>query len=60
MHIRNLIKQIQFILLSVTLSKNLTDINFYKDNGYNIENIDEEFLGNSIYQHTSSLSNSFL
>ena len=51
--------EIQFILLSVTLSKNLTDINFYKDNGYNIENIDEESLGNSIYQHTSSLSNSF-
>ena len=33
--------------------------NYLKDNGYNIENIDEEFLGNSIYQHTSSLSNSF-
>ena len=51
--------EIQFILLSVTLSKNLKDINFYKDNGYNIENIDNTFLDNSIYQYISSLSNSY-
>lgn len=51
--------EIQYILLSVTLSKNLKDINFYKDNGYSIENIDEVFLQNSIYQHTASLSNSY-
>ena len=40
--------EIQFILLSVTLSKNLKDINFYKDNGYNIDSIDDTFLENSI------------
>ena len=51
--------EIQFILLSVTLSKNLKDINFYKDNGYNIENIDDTFLDNSIYQYIGSLSNSY-
>lgn len=51
--------EIQFILLSVTLSKNLKDINFYKDNGYNIDSIDDTFLENSIYQHISSLSNSY-
>lgn len=51
--------EIQFILLSVTLAKNLKDINFYKNNGYNIENIDDTFLDNSIYQYIGSLSNSY-
>lgn len=51
--------EIQFILLSVTLAKNLKDINFYKNNGYNIENIDDTFLDNSIYQYIDSLSNSY-
>lgn len=51
--------EIQYALLSVTLSKNLKDINFYKNNGYNIENIDDAFLDNGIFQYIDSLSNSY-
>lgn len=51
--------EIQYLLLSVTLSKRLKDVNFYKDNGYKTDKIDEVFLENSIYQYLSSLSNSY-
>ena len=51
--------EIQFLLLSTTLSKNLTDVNFYKQNNYKVDNIDENYLETSIYQYISSLSNSY-
>lgn len=51
--------EIQFLLLSTTLSKNLTNVDFYKENGYNVENIDDTFLENSIYQYVSAVSNSY-
>lgn len=51
--------EIQFVLLSVTLSKNLKEINFYEKNGYKIEGIDDKFREDSISQYLISLSNSY-
>jgi len=50
---------IQNLLLSVTFSKNLKKIEFYEENGYNTEDIDEKYMENTLYQYISGASNSF-
>jgi hypothetical protein len=50
---------IQNLLLSVTFSKNLKRIEFYEENGYKTDNIDDEYMENSLYQYISGVSNSY-
>ena len=50
---------VQNLLLSVTFSKNLKRIEFYEENGYNTDNVDDEYMENALYQYISGTSNSF-
>jgi hypothetical protein len=51
--------ELQYKLLSIMLSKNLLDIDFYKNQGIKTENIDDVFLQKALDNHLRSITISF-
>lgn len=50
---------IQNLLFSITLSKNLKNKNFYSENNFSTKNIDDEYMQNALEEYVSSASNSY-
>lgn len=50
---------IQNLLLSTSLSKKLKSPEFYSENGFKTNNINDEYMENALYQFISGFSNSY-